>query len=916
MARKWLCSSSALFSNSEPGCYCDIECILFDDCCVDAFNTTDGLRVDNDDMEDILKDPVKLYEQISKPSLETSYLNLFYAYSSCHRLKINNSDLEIVLIDSCPGENPKGVDLIFGEKCNNSSNEVLGSIPVTLEFSVNWQIAFLNIFCAFCHGFKKEDIVLWNGHAECMGGVNLTKPENIGSLISRSCFKVFEPPDHAGKLRRCIMESDLKSKCLTTSDNTTDSIACPVYFAPVLFGDQIYKNIHCAYCDRTNVSINDFVHAISNVHQAIMSNTPQQGLAQVIAKPEHVFEMIPTARPAPSMKILFDFSFQAGLAFSIDGSSNVDKTGVCKDDEIYDIASDTCKTIVCPPDLVLKKGRCQYETWIFNDEEKVLPVTSDGDDVLIVSIISRVYEEANADETIISQSYSVTLDELLTNYVNRKYTNSSNVVKVLFNETSSQTVSSLGDNRTQVSCLHIKPEGILELSEVIEVVTKFTRLISRCTLPRSSKVLKVSLSNRNFDESVKCPEDRHVAHLRELTMDTTNDTVYFIDRRMNVANKALNTIYSLGFVPGSDKPLVQDVVFCSNLVCPQTKLSDEEYTFDNLTLQILSSGKHLSPKEYDMRNNSIYVCVPPRRLGKIPLTSYFDMPNALLIQTVTYSLSIVALILTILIYIKYVSVRTLHGKTLVSMSASLIGAQLTGILPLASGNIWCKLVAIVTHFSWLSAFGWMSMISYNMVTTFFGKQTTVTNTHIDRKRYFAYSFVGWLLPGLIVITCIVLDDLNVPRIVQVGYGEGLAGCFISGKGLFIFFSLPHLISVLFNTVAFFLTVYGITRKRKVVPNSKRSKDRWFFLIYVKLSVVMGVAWIVAILASITHQMFLWYIHFVLNGLQGVFIFISFALRATIWKQMSIKKLKKPHKVTLHSKRASFYSVSGNSITMQ
>ena len=117
------------------------------------------------------------------------------------------------------------------------------------------------------------------------------------------------------------------------------------------------------------------------------------------------------------------------------------------------------------------------------------------------------------------------------------------------------------------------------------------------------------------------------------------------------------------------------------------------------------------------------------------------------------------------------------------------------------------------------------MISYNMATTFFGKQTTVKNTHVDRKRYFMYSLIGWLLPGLIFITCIVLDNLNVPLVVQVGYGEGFTGCFISGKGIFIFFSLPNLISVLFNTIAFFLTVYGITSKRKVVPSSKRSRDR-------------------------------------------------------------------------------------------
>ena len=911
VTRNWLCSSSSQFSSSGPGCYCDKECILFGDCCIDAFNTTEGLRVDIRDMEDALQEPVKLYEDIRKTSLETLYLNIFNAYSSCHRLDINKSDINIVLIDRCPVENPEGVDSVILKKCENSTTEVLSSIPVTLEFSVNWQIAFRNIFCALCHGFEKEDIIIWNVHADCRGNVTVTT-KNIERIVSDSCVTVYTPPVHAGKLRQCYMVSELKSKCLAGPNNTTDSIACQVYLAPVVVSSQIYKNVHCAYC-LTNVSRHDFIHAVGNVNQAIsMSKTPPQ--AQSGFGPPG---MIPTPYPGPSMRVLFDFTYQAGLAFSADGSSKYDKTKRCKDDEIYDFVFDTCKTVVCPKDLVYEKERCQYENLIFNAEENILPITTECDDGLIVSITSQNCAGASENETIISQRYKETLDEVLIKYVNKNQRDSNSTVKALASASDDfhQPTQSVIENAILVSYLHIRSDEILDLADTIKAIKKFTRLISRSSLPGSIKVLNVTLSNRKFNNKFKCPDNRHVAHSKGLTIDTINDTVYFIDRQLKVANKALNTIFSLDFVPGSSKTLVLDAVICSKLVCPQVELSEEEYTFQNATLKMVETGKLLTSKEFEMRNNSVYVCIHTGR-GKIPKALNFDMPNAILIIPVTYSLSIAALFLTILIYVKYVSMRTLHGKTLVSLSASLIGAQLTELLPIETCTIWCRLAAVVSHFSWLSAFGWMSMISYNMATTFFGKQTTVTNTHVDRKRYFMYSLIGWLLPGLIVITCIVLDNLNVPLVVQVGYGEGFTGCFISGKGIFIFFSLPNLISVLFNTIAFFLTVYGITSKRKVVPSSKRrSRDRWFFLIYVKLSVVMGVAWLLAILASITHQLFLWYIHFVLNGLQGVFIFISFALRATIWKKIRMKKLKKPNKLPFLSKKASLYSVSGNSVTL-
>ena len=920
VATDWLCSSSSVSTSSsrttssEPGCSCDIECVLFGDCCIDAFNTTFGKEADSSDNEEILhvQDPLTLYEKLSQKRLEKLYLPLFYEHSRCHRININESYTNLALIDRCPVDYPEGVDFIFREKCENASNEVLNTIPVSLEFSENWQIAFSNIFCALCHGFEKDDIISWDAHADCRGNFNLTT-ENFERSISTSCVKVYIPPDTKGKLRRCHMEYEMKSKCQTEQQNTTDSIACQLYIAPVWFSDELYKNIHCGYCGRSNVSKDEFIHAISNVNKATWLNKPSQGQAGTFNKaPTGTFNKAPTPQPLPSMKILFDFTYQAGLAFTTEGSPNDQRTKRCNDNEIFNLALDTCKTVVCPKDLVYVNGRCQYKTMTFNDEENILPITSDDEDGLIVSVVSQNKAGENVNERVIAKRYKETLEEILNKYVTKINIDSNSTVKALACESHNvhQIMTNL-DEDILYSCLHLQSDGILGLSDVIKAVKKFTRLISRHSVLRSTKVLQVTLSDRSFGNNFTCPGDRHVIHEKELTIDTINDTVYFIDRQMQVANNALNTIFSLAFMADSGKTQAQDVVICSQLVCPLVELSKEEYIFENETLRMLETGKRITPDNFEIRNNSVYMCISTR-VSKILLTPNFDMPKALLIQLVTYSMSITALFLTILIYVRYVSLRTLHGKSLVSLSASLIVAQLAGLLPIETGTVWCKLAAILMHISWLSAFGWMGMISYNMATTFFGKQTTVANTHVDRRRYFAYSLVGWCLPAFIGIICVILDNFNVPEMLQVGYGEGVAGCFISGKGIFIFFSLPNLISVLFNTIAFILTVYGITSRRKIVPSSNRSRDRWYFLIYVKLSVVMGVAWLVAILASITHQMFLWYIHFVLNGLQGLFIFISFALRASIWKKMRMDKLGKPTKFISVSKKASLYSVSGNS----
>ena len=904
----------------EPRCHCDIDCVLYGDCCVDAFKTYLAIT-DEQSLIDTIKEPEKIFTESDPYSFESCYKSLYHKYGSCHDLNINNEDVSVSFIDKCPENRTEPVDPLIQNKCVNIPACEWSSVPATLAFSKERQVVFRNIFCALCHGLNEEDVIVWHAYAKCHVVIDLNKTYNDRQNMFQHCKGVFKPPQNVGKLRQCIKERDLHSECnikTRRSDTNKDSLACPVYLAPVNFNGKQYKNIHCAYCNKKDHTKFDKVDPIVDVELTtdtlLIPFTIPSGPQMPTAQPRTTPIYLPGGDPSkdlPSMKILFDFDFRSGFSFNVEGSSHHFGGNRCKGKGVrYDYISNSCRSIICPFGQEWIRGMCRYEELELVSHSEIYPVsrTRDQADHLLLAIVSLADQLIN--ETVLFQSFEYKLNETFTNYIKGKPNANATekdsksiqaevMKKIIINEQSKEyTYTVLLDivYDDQAICFH----------EIVTCIAKFRRLIERGNQIQRSKIQAVSLSNRNQDESYSCNGDRHIRHLMDVTYDIHNNTVYLVNKDVNVAYHARYSRFTFDFLSETSIPIVRDSIICSLLECPQMDLSDGEYTIINNTLRLNGNDDFVPHDKYEIRNETVYVCIPStHRDDYMP---FKHLHSTQIIQRFTYSLSLLALSLTIIIYVKSASLRTLHGKTLVSLSVSLIGANVTSLLETEVSHGFCKAVAIIMHFSWLAAFGWMSMISYDMLRTFFGKQTTVKNSRSDRKRYLLYSITGWFGPGLIVIICIVLDITEISDVLNPAYGKH-GGCFIVGKRVrLIFFQVPYAASVLFNTVAFILTVYGISTKRKANPHSKRSKDRIYSLIYLKLSVVMGITWLFAILASITNQPVFWYLHLVLNGSQGVFVFISFSMRASIWKKI---KLKKPRLGKNGMKATTFYSISGS-----
>ncbi|XP_068697787.1 probable G-protein coupled receptor Mth-like 1 [Montipora foliosa] len=146
----------------------------------------------------------------------------------------------------------------------------------------------------------------------------------------------------------------------------------------------------------------------------------------------------------------------------------------------------------------------------------------------------------------------------------------------------------------------------------------------------------------------------------------------------------------------------------------------------------------------------------------------------------------------------------------------------------------------------------------------------------QNKRLVRYCLFGWGVPAIAVCIFVIIDQILSKGF--IGYGEGEAYCFISKpQAVLYFFGAPVALIMLFNAFALVHTVLHIVKTRKrtqKVTNVRHSTS--VALVFVKMASVMEVTWILGIVANVKALSFLWYPYVILNSLQGLFIFLSFA----------------------------------------
>ncbi|XP_041477520.1 uncharacterized protein LOC121425508 [Lytechinus variegatus] len=307
------------------------------------------------------------------------------------------------------------------------------------------------------------------------------------------------------------------------------------------------------------------------------------------------------------------------------------------------------------------------------------------------------------------------------------------------------------------------------------------------------------------------------------------------------------------------------------------------------------TGRIFSPGEYlRIDNGYIRVCNffgNVRVENKTSVTTYISFSlNQSIVSTVGCSLSLVALFLTFLTYVRFRALRRcVCNKLIMCLCVALFTGQSLLLLGgLTKFNVTlCTAVSSLTHYTWLVAFALTFSLAYDLNRTF-GSKTISRRSENGSKILFMYLSNSFGTPLLVVIPCLIIQ---IQKRETVIYGrDGI--CWLSGYvPLMLSFGVPVAITLCLNMVLFAHTVFSIFKakrlSRKLLLHHLRkptyTENMKELLIYFKISTLMGFTWVIGFVAAYVRTPVVWYIFVVLNSLQGTFIFAAFMCNLRVWQ---------------------------------
>ncbi|XP_064583289.1 adhesion G-protein coupled receptor D1 [Zonotrichia leucophrys gambelii] len=206
-----------------------------------------------------------------------------------------------------------------------------------------------------------------------------------------------------------------------------------------------------------------------------------------------------------------------------------------------------------------------------------------------------------------------------------------------------------------------------------------------------------------------------------------------------------------------------------------------------------------------------------------------------------------------------------HIHANLSSAVLLAQALLLASFQFSPATLPCKILAILLHFFFLSAFAWMLVEGfhlYSMVIKVFGS---------EESKHLYYYGIGWGCP---LVICVISASSSLDS-----YGES-GNCWLSLEdGAIWAFVAPAMFVILVN-IGILIAVTRVI-SRISADNYKVHGDANAFKLTAKavavLLPILGSSWIFGILAVNAHALVFQYIFAVFNSLQGFFMFLFHCL---------------------------------------
>ena len=355
-------------------------------------------------------------------------------------------------------------------------------------------------------------------------------------------------------------------------------------------------------------------------------------------------------------------------------------------------------------------------------------------------------------------------------------------------------------------------------------------------------------------------------------------------------------------------------------VCPKVTIPRElVWNIVNGTLCLKEGTPCIERHQYDISDKNFTICAEDfvyfsderRESGKHKssdnvITSYLSL-------AVT-SLSMLCLLITIFTYILFPILRTTPGKNNLALCVTLLCAQALYQFGInRHGNpLACKILGGAIHFLWLSSITWMNICCFHMFRIF-ATQVKVQRLSKDGMQKVMCSYVAYSLvfPAIFVVANVVTSVLK-SSMADWGYGGNV--CYISSPDMVGFtFALPVGLLLLANFAFFFIVVIKIQR----VPDIKSSThgSRQNILVYIKLSCITGLFWLIGFIYQFLKLDVLEYVFIILNAGQGIFIMTAFILNKRVYNMYHAyfkgKSFARPTTTSTNTE-TTFSRITGNS----
>ena len=288
------------------------------------------------------------------------------------------------------------------------------------------------------------------------------------------------------------------------------------------------------------------------------------------------------------------------------------------------------------------------------------------------------------------------------------------------------------------------------------------------------------------------------------------------------------------------------------------------------TLKIL-----LAADQYQRNGSEVSICVQwVPQLDQVQMFKYDNIQAK--VSFIGQIISLTALAVLFLAYMLFPSLRNLPGKCIMNLVFALFVAHLLFIVGIGQtyDRKVCMAVAMVVHYCFLVAFFWMNVLAFELWRTF--TKIELRNDEKGTKTFLFYACYSWVSPALIVAIGATGDILYAHSQFVPGYGKGF--CWLTNRyGLLLFFALPMGMLLVLNLFSYCLVIKSLYKTVKSTASLRENNNgkKRLFLIYVKITTIMGFTWIFGFAATFTHDQVLSYIFVVLNTLQGLFICLAF-----------------------------------------